>query len=97
MVDLRGWPAVSAASSERLVVRDRAIQVDTAAGFPLPGRSRTARDRTISRAVNRVAHHLGNTPAVCRKSCIDPPLLDRGAGCTQPGPRWLSLIRSAGP
>jgi DNA topoisomerase-1 len=40
-------------------------------------RSRTARDRAISRAVKEVAHYLGNTPAVCRKSYIDPRLFDR--------------------
>ena len=40
-------------------------------------RSRTARDRAISRAVQEVAHYLGNTPAVCRASYIDPRLFDR--------------------
>jgi DNA topoisomerase I len=40
-------------------------------------RSRTARDRAISRAVKEVAHYLGNTPAVCRSSYIDPRLFDR--------------------
>jgi DNA topoisomerase I len=40
-------------------------------------RSRTARDRAISRAVKEVAGYLGNTPAVCRRSYIDPRLFDR--------------------
>ncbi len=40
-------------------------------------RSRTARDRAASRAVQEVAHYLGNTPAVCRSSYIDPRLFDR--------------------
>ncbi|MGH2754750.1 MAG: DNA topoisomerase IB [Actinomycetota bacterium] len=40
-------------------------------------KSRTARKRAISRAVQEVAHYLGNTPAVCRKSYIDPRVVDR--------------------
>jgi DNA topoisomerase I len=43
----------------------------------LSARSRTARARAISRAVKEVAHYLGNTPAVCRASSIDPRLFDR--------------------
>lgn len=45
--------------------------------------SQTARKRAISRAVKEVAHYLGNTPAVCRKSYIDPRVIDRyNAGVT---------------
>jgi len=40
-------------------------------------RSKTARKRAISRAYQEVAHYLGNTPAVCRKSYIDPRVVDR--------------------
>ena len=40
-------------------------------------RSKTARRRNISRAGQEVAHYLGNTPAVCRKSYIDPGVVDR--------------------
>jgi DNA topoisomerase IB len=39
--------------------------------------SKTARTRAISRAVQEVAHYLGNTPAVCRASYIDPRVFDR--------------------
>ncbi|HET6656297.1 MAG TPA: hypothetical protein VFG61_00240 [Gaiellaceae bacterium] len=39
--------------------------------------SKTARDRAISRAVKEVAYYLGNTPAVCRASYIDPRVFDR--------------------
>ena len=39
--------------------------------------SPTARKRAISRAVSEVAHYLGNTPAVCRASYIDPRVFDR--------------------
>jgi DNA topoisomerase IB len=40
-------------------------------------RSPTARKRAIVRAVKEVAHYLGNTPAVCRASYIDPRVIDR--------------------
>jgi DNA topoisomerase-1 len=39
--------------------------------------SKTARRRAISRAVAGVAQVLGNTPAVARKSYIDPRVFDR--------------------
>jgi DNA topoisomerase IB len=39
--------------------------------------SKTARTRAIARAVGEVAHYLGNTPAVCRASYIDPRVFDR--------------------
>jgi DNA topoisomerase IB len=39
--------------------------------------SPTARKRAITRAVKEVAHYLGNTPAVCRASYIDPRVFDR--------------------
>jgi DNA topoisomerase IB len=36
----------------------------------------TARKRAVSRVVQEVAHYLGNTPAVCRSSYIDPRVID---------------------
>jgi DNA topoisomerase-1 len=39
--------------------------------------TKTARRRAITRAVEEVAHYLGNTPAVCRASYIDPRVFDR--------------------
>ncbi len=39
--------------------------------------SKTARQAAARRAVKAVSEYLGNTPAVCRKSYIDPKLLDR--------------------
>jgi DNA topoisomerase-1 len=39
--------------------------------------SKTARKRAVTRAVKEVAHYLGNTPAVCRASYIDPRVFDR--------------------
>lgn len=47
---------------------------------PVAGRSRTSRKRAIRRAVEEVARHLGNTPAVCRASYIDPRVFDRFDG-----------------
>jgi DNA topoisomerase IB len=38
--------------------------------------SKTARKRAIKRAVEEVAMYLGNTPAVCRASYIDPRVFD---------------------
>jgi DNA topoisomerase-1 len=46
-------------------------------------RSETASKRAINRAVKEVAHYLGNTPAVCRASYIDPRIFDAySAGVT---------------
>jgi DNA topoisomerase IB len=38
--------------------------------------SENARKRNVTRAVKEVAHYLGNTPAVCRSSYIDPRVID---------------------
>jgi DNA topoisomerase-1 len=43
-------------------------------------RSRTARRRAMTRAVKETARYLGNTPAVCRSSYIDPRVFDRFEG-----------------
>ena len=61
-------------------------------------RTKTARKRAVKRAVEEVAVYLGNTPAVCRASYIDPrvfdafdarltirPALERVAGKLRPG------------
>lgn len=42
---------------------------------PRPGSAR-ARRRAVVAAVKETAEHLGNTPAVCRSSYIDPRVLD---------------------
>jgi DNA topoisomerase-1 len=42
-----------------------------------PPASEAAAKRAITRAVNQVSEALGNTPAVCRASYIDPRVLDR--------------------
>jgi len=38
--------------------------------------SRTARKRAVTRVVQEVSHYLGNTPAACRASYIDPRVID---------------------
>jgi len=40
----------------------------------------TRRKRAVTRAINEVAHYLGNTPAVCRASYIDPRVFDAYRG-----------------
>ena len=42
--------------------------------------TKTSRKRAKTRAVNEVAHYLGNTPAVARSSYIDPRIFDRFDG-----------------
>jgi DNA topoisomerase IB len=61
--DFRTWHATVLAAVA-LAVSERAA-------------SPTGRKRAISRAVKEVAHYLGNTPAVCRASYIDPRVFDR--------------------
>jgi len=41
-----------------------------------PG-TRAGREREVGRAVKTVAAYLGNTPAVCRASYVDPRVIDR--------------------
>jgi len=59
---------------------------------PVPA-SATARTRAVRQAVKVVAGHLGNTPAVCRSSYIDPRALDR----FYQGESILAAIADLGP
>jgi DNA topoisomerase-1 len=62
--DFRTWNAtVLAASSIALLGQE--------------AKSATARKRVVSLAIAEVAHYLGNTPAVCRASYVDPRVIDR--------------------
>ena len=54
--------------------------VALAVSAPAAASSRTARKRAMNWAVKEVAHYLGNTPAVCRASYIDPRVFDRFEG-----------------
>jgi DNA topoisomerase I len=48
-----------------------------------PAATKTARERAVKSAVKAVAAYLGNTPAVCRASYIDPRVIDHyHAGAT---------------
>jgi DNA topoisomerase-1 len=47
------------------------------AGAERRGSSRAARERAVVKAVKTVAAYLGNTPAVCRASYVDPRVIDR--------------------
>jgi DNA topoisomerase IB len=42
--------------------------------------TKTGRQRAVTRAIKEVSHYLGNTPAVCRSSYIDPRVFDRYQG-----------------
>ncbi len=62
------------------------------AGAERQATSRAARERAVSGAIKTVAAYLGNTPAVCRSSYVDPRVIDRyQAGVTIGGaPRELA-------
>jgi DNA topoisomerase IB len=60
--DFRTWTAT--------VIAAVALAVSAEATSP------TARKRAIARAHQEVAHYLGNTPAVCRASYVDPRVVD---------------------
>lgn len=61
--DFRTWSATVLAAVALAVSSDAA--------------SMTAQQRAVTRAVKEVSHYLGNTPAVCRASYIDPRVIDR--------------------
>ena len=61
--DFRTWNAT--------VLAAVSLAVSTEAKSP------TARKRAIARAMQEVAHYMGNTPAVCRSSYVDPRVVDR--------------------
>ena len=49
----------------------------------------TGRKRAIARAVKEVSYYLGNTPAVCRASYIDPRVIDAYQGGVVVGPEAI--------
>ena len=79
---------VKAASAEEHSAKDfRTWNATVLAAVALAGPERpetkTARKRAIRAAIESVAAFLGNTPAVCRASYIDPRVIDRyQSGCT---------------
>jgi DNA topoisomerase I len=60
------------------------------------GDSRAAGRRRVSSAVRTVASYLGNTPAVCRASYIDPRVIDRFLAGSTIAPA-LGTLAQAGP
>lgn len=61
--DFRTWHGTVLAAAELAAVE--------------PPSSKSAAERAIREAIENVAERLGNTPAVCRRSYIDPKVLDR--------------------
>ncbi|MDP9383849.1 MAG: DNA topoisomerase IB [Actinomycetota bacterium] len=59
--------------------------------------SRSGRKRAINRAVKEVAHYLGNTPAVCRASYIDPRIFDAYQAGVTIGPALRELAETLEP
>jgi DNA topoisomerase I len=60
-------------------------------------RTKTSRKRAKSRAIKEVARYLGNTPAVCRASYIDPRVFDRFDGGLTIGGILPELLEDTGP
>jgi DNA topoisomerase IB len=65
--DFRTWNATVLAATA-LAVSSEAL------------RGPTSRKRALVRCFQEVAHYLGNTPAVCRSSYVDPRVIDRFRG-----------------
>jgi DNA topoisomerase IB len=59
--------------------------------------SKTSRRRAINRAVAEVARYLGNTPAVCRSSYIDPRVIDAYEGGLTIEPALHEVLGEAEP
>jgi DNA topoisomerase I len=59
--------------------------------------SKISRQRAKTRAIKEVARYLGNTPAVCRASYIDPRVFDRFDGGLTIGGVLPELIEDTGP
>jgi DNA topoisomerase I len=53
------------------------MAVALAVSSSIAGATSAARDRALARAYREVAGYLGNTSAVCRKSYVDPRVVDR--------------------
>jgi DNA topoisomerase IB len=58
--------------------------------------SPTSRKRAITRAIKETAHYLGNTPAVCRASYIDPRIFDAFRGGLVLDPRVIEKAAEPG-
>jgi DNA topoisomerase IB len=63
--DFRTWSATVLAA------------VALAVSSPVASATESRRKRAIARAMQEVSQYLGNTPAVCRSSYVDPRIIDR--------------------
>jgi DNA topoisomerase IB len=79
--DFRTWNAT--------VLAAVALAVSAAAATP------TARKRAVARAMKEVAYYLGNTPAVCRASYVDPRLVDHYLGGATIAPAFEEALVAA--
>src|SRR3954469_5997513 len=66
--DFRTWHAT--------VIAAAALAADEAPGADPKKLTKTARKRAIRAAIVEVAEYLGNTPAIARKSYVDPRVID---------------------
>jgi DNA topoisomerase IB len=82
--DFRTWSATVLAA------------VALAVSGPAATASKTARNRAKTRAIKEVARYLGNTPAVCRASYIDPRVFDRFDGGLTIGGVLPELVEDTG-
>jgi DNA topoisomerase-1 len=73
--DFRTWNATVLAAVA-LAVREGERAPAPASG-PRPRRTHASRERDVKAAIKTVAAYLGNTPAVCRASYVDPRVIDR--------------------
>jgi DNA topoisomerase IB len=62
--DFRTWNASVLAAVALAAHRERGV-------------GKSARERVVSQSIKAVAAYLGNTPAVCRASYVDPRVIDR--------------------
>jgi DNA topoisomerase I len=83
--DFRTWSATALAA------------VALAVSGPAAKGSKTSRKRAKTRAIKEVARYLGNTPAVCRASYVDPRVFDRFDGGLTIGGVLPELIEDTGP
>lgn len=58
--------------------------------------TKTGRKRAVTRAVKEVSGYLGNTPAVCRASYIDPRVIDAYQGGVIVGPEAIAAAEGDG-
>jgi DNA topoisomerase-1 len=85
--DFRTWNATVLAAVALAVTEDAESRE----------RSRAQRERTVVEAVKTVAAYLGNTPAVCRASYIDPRVIDRYHAGSTIAKALQSLSADSGP